>query len=454
VPCAFKRLPGRVLTVLTLRFGLALLTVFALPSASGADAPLATPDAVTHAVIRDIEFTGNTVTRRSILEQEMLVHVGDPADPVLIEKSRQAIMNLGLFVSVSATLEPRDDGVALRIHVKEKYYLLPVPKLNRNEQNQVSLGAEITLDNMAGFNQQLKLRYETEEAPGLSKGEIVSYDAGYFYPRLLGSAYNLRSNVGKEVSPAEVVSGVSLISLYKKEAWTADISLSRWLEPIGPSRGWQVGGGLVWRRNIYDYVSGLPTASFQDSKAVGISALVQHIDVADYLYSRSGIDYGYVGEYGSKMLGSDTHYTRHAFYYRRYFLLEGGNHENIDVQVKLGLSSGDMFFGDLYAYGLGGNKSLRGYDSGSITGNSYVLLNVQYLRPLFGYKPLRGVLFLDAGNAYPSNLEFHIGKLLWDAGVGLRLRVKALVKVDLRLDVAYAPDTGLTRVFLGTREMF
>lgn len=432
---------------------LLLLVLSAFHPALGADTPGLSAEATAPPVIREVIFTGNDVTRRLILDQEMLVHVGDPADPVRIEKSRQAVMNLGLFITVVASTEPRDDGVALRIHVKEKYYILPVPKLNRDEQNQISLGAEVTFDNMAGFNQQLKLRYETEEASGVSNREITTYYAGYYYPRLLGSTYNLRSEVGKEISPAEEVSGAPL-SLYEKEAWTAALTITRWLDPIGPSRGWLAGGGLVWRRNIYDYVSGPTTTTFQDSKAVGIAVSIQFVDVADYLYSRSGIDYGYTGEYGSKTLGSDTHYTRHEFYYRRYFLLDGGKHENIDVQAKLGLSSGDMFRGDLYAYGVGGSRTLRGYDSGSFTGNAYALLNVQYLQPLFGYNPFRGAVFLDAGNAYPNNLELHLGKLHWDVGLGLRLRLKAFVKVDLRLDVAYAPETGTTRAFLGTREMF
>lgn len=437
-----------------LRWSLVLSVLFALQPAFGADTPAVSGDAAGLPVIREIVFTGNEVTRREILAQEMLVHVGGPADPVLIEQSRQAIMNLGLFVSVFAITDARDDGVVLRIHVKEKYYFLPVPKLNRNEQNQISLGAEIAIDNLGGFNQQFKLRYESEDAPGLSNREITSYYAGYYYPRLLGTTFNLRSEIGKDVSPAEEVSGTSLLSLYEKEAWTATLMLTRWLNPVGPSHGWLAGGGLVWRRNIYDYVSGPSTPTFQDSMAVGIAASIQFVDVADYLYSRSGIDYGYTGEYGSKTLGSDTHYNRHEFYYRRYFLFDAAKHENVDVQAKLGLSSGDMFLGDLYAYAIGGNKSLRAYDSGSITGNAYALLNVQYLRSLFGYNPLRGSVFIDAGNAYPNNLELHLGKLHWDVGLGLRLRLKAFVKVDLRLDVAYAPETNQTRAFLGTREMF
>ena len=405
-------------------------------------------------VIKAIDFSGNRVTRRQILEQEMLVKVGDPADPALIERSRQAIMDLGLFVAVEAHLEPTDGGVVLHILVKEKYYILPVPKLNRDERNHFTLGAELSLDNLAGYNQQLKYRYENEQATGLSGGKVTTDLISYSYPRMFGTAYNLQAGVTEQTSPAEVVNGSSLTSLYRLKAWSGNLQLSRWLNRTGPSRGWQVGGGAVVRTNNFEYLSGAPTSNFMDARAVGITLLGQFTDVHDYLFSRSGVEYGYNGEYGDPALGSDSHYTRHEFYYRKYWLLPNGPHENIDFQSKFGISSGNMFPTDTYAYSLGGSRSLRGYDSGTYTGNAYVLFNVQYLRPLFGYYPLRGAVFLDVGNTYPNYRELHLGDLHWDAGLGLRLRLKSFVKVDLRVDVSYAYDTGEVKVFAGSKEMF
>ena len=405
-------------------------------------------------VITAIEFTGNRVTNPKILRYEILVKEGDIADPALIERSRQAIMDLGLFVSVDASVEQRDDGVVLHFVVKEKYYILPVPKLNRDDDNNISLGAEISFDNLAGLNQQLKLRYETEDAPGLSGGKLETNTLSFNYPRMFGSPYAFGAAIDQTHMPAEVVTGTTVTSLYQLEAWTASLQLSRWLAPRGPSRGWQVGAGLVWRRNGYDYVSGVPTDTFQDGRAVGISVLGQFLDVHDYLFSRRGKEYGYVGEYGAPVLGSDTLYTRHELFYRRYILLEGRPHENLEYQGRLGLSSGDIFAGSGYAYSLGGSKTLRAYDTGSFLGNSFILFNLQYLRPFFDYYPLRGALFLDIGNAYPSNEKIDLGDLKWDVGIGLRLRLKSFVKIDLRVDVAYAYDTGEYKVFAGTKEIF
>jgi len=355
---------------------------------------------------------------------------------------------------VDAVVEPGADGHVLRIVVKEKYYILPVPKLNRDDDNKFSLGAEISLDNFAGLNQQLKVRYETEEAAGLSGGQINTHSFSYNYPRVLGSAYLFRTDISQQYSPAEVITDSVVSSLYKSEAWTANLQVSRWLNRTGPSVGWQVGTGIVWRRNIYDYVSGTTTDTFQDARAVGLTVNGQFIDVRDYLLSREGLEYGYTGEYGSPVLGSDTEYKRHEFFYRKYILLEGRPHENVELQARLGLSSGDIFAGTGYAYTLGGSKTLRAYDTGSFLVNSFVLFNLQYLRPFFGYYPFRGALFLDVGNAYPSNEKIDLGDLKWDVGIGFRLRLKSFVKIDLRVDVAYSYDTGEYKVFAGTKEVF
>jgi outer membrane protein assembly factor BamA len=364
-------------------------------------------------------------------------------------------MDLGLFVSVKAALETNEDGAVLRITVKEKYYILPVPKLNRNEDNNTySWGGELALNNLAGLNQTLKVRYESQQADALSGGKTETSLLSYDYPRVFGGPYEFRTDITQVRTPAEVVTNGVLESLYELQGRTVSMQVSRWLAPIGPSRGWQVGGGLVWRRNNYDYVDYAPTSTLQDSQAVGVSVLGQYVDVHDYLYSRSGVQYGYTGEYGAPLLGSDTLYTRHAFFYRHYILLDGRPHENFEFQSLLSLSSGDVFLGDTYAYAIGGSRTLRGYTSGSITGNAFVILNVQYLRPFFGYYPLRGVVFVDIGNAYPSNERINLGDLKWSTGLGLRFRLKSFVNIELRVDVAYAYDTGQYKIIAGTKEAF
>lgn len=444
---------------------LSWLAVLLFPLSVGAARPGEIPapsPAESLPVLRAIEFIGNRVTREQILRQEMLVKEGDPADPSRIEQSRQAIMNLGLFVSVRVQIRPVDDGVVLILILKEKYYILPVPKLNRDDDNNFTLGAELTVDNLGGYNQQLKLRYETEEASAVAGGEFVAYLFSYSYPRIFGGPWQLQTEFTQETGPVDGKLNNQETWLYEKQDRAVKALISRWFKKTGPSAGWQSGGGLIWRRNVYDFIECYATVplpcpvpgAFLDSTAVAVLATLTYANVSDYLYSRQGTEYGYNGEYGSMTLGSDTRYTRHELFWKYYYLFDGRPHENLETQFRLGLSSGNMYLSDEYAYALGGNRSLRAYESSAATGNAYFLLNLQYLRPFFGYYPLRGAIFLDIGNTYPSNERMHLGKVLWDVGAGLRFRLKSFVKIDLRLDFAYSLDTGETRTFLGTKELF
>lgn len=443
------------------RWAFGVLYFLTLLPGMGGNARAAEP-ATAHGVIVAIEFVGNKVTREKILRQEMSLKEGDVSDPVQIEISRQAIMDLGLFTSVRFETEPRAEGVLLRVTVKEKYYILPVPKLNRDDDNKFSYGAEISFDNLSGLNQKLKLRYEEEDSSEVVGEKTNTSLISYNYPRLNGSPWTLGVDISKTHSPLQISVRNTLQDL-DRDAWTASVQASRWLNESGPSQGWQLGGGLIWRRNVYDVAwrrSVLPedlntqVDPYRDAQAVGFSGLVQFVDVRDFLYSRSGVEYGYSGELAAPILGSDTHYTRHDFFYRKYISFPDRLHENIDVQARLGLSSGNIFANDSYSYSLGGSKTLRGYKTGSFLGNSYVLLNAQYLRPFFGYYELRGVLFFDIGNVYPSNTEINLGDLKWDVGVGIRWRLKSFIKIDLRVDAAYSHDREDWEFFAGTKEIF
>lgn len=401
-------------------------------------------------VISEIQFAGNKTTRSEILLQEMLVKPGDPADPALIEQSRQAIMDLGLFKWVRAELLPAPDGRVLHISVKEKYYFLVIPKLNRSDEG-VGYGGQLRLDNIAGLNQQLKLTYENEKTNLSSSGEQDVFSLLYVYPRVFGGPYRLELDGGVERLPVETLTGDTVTANYDRTSSIAGFRLTRWLNLKGPSQGWQVGGGLVWHQLTHSYLSGTPNL-YQDGTAVGAVGLIEYNEVHDYLYSRGGKNYGVNVEYGLPGLGSDSGYDRELFYYRGYWPVFDWPHHNLDVQFQLGLSSGALFGID--AYSLGGSSSLRGYESGSITGNAFVSANVEYKAPLFGYYPLRGVVFVDAGDAFPSNSDISLSGLKWSAGLGVRLKLKAFVRLDLRVDAAYAFDTKETKVYASSKQMF
>jgi outer membrane protein insertion porin family len=269
--------------------------------------------------IGEIRFSGNDVTLERIMLQEMLIEPGDPADPDRIEHSRQAIMNLGLFKSVTAELLPGDErGRVLLVTVKEKYYILPFPKLNRNEDNQIGYGAELRLDNIAGRNQQLKVSTEREKSTISSSGEQDVYSVNYRYPRMFGGPWQLDVFVNRERVPIDLIDFGIVTGSYERTTTEGSVMATRLLNGSGPTRGWQFGGGISYRGRKLDLLSGqqLP---YENRVGVGVIAVAEFSDIQDFLYSRAGKTYGINLEFGVRGLGSDTDYNRQLLYYRGYY---------------------------------------------------------------------------------------------------------------------------------------
>lgn len=398
-------------------------------------------------VITDIRFVGNEITRPQILLQEMTVHVGDPVDLRRIAESRQAIMNLGLFSSVEADLLPGDnEGRILQITVKEKYYLLPIPRLNRNADGDINYGGELRWDNLAGYNQRLDILYSIG-LPADSQSRTHDVTINYSYPRLAGSPYSLDVNarrLNERLYPDDPAT-----SEYEHDMHSTSFLVSRYLKSTGPSRGWRVGAGLGWSHDGYQLVSGAP-GLYGDTQATVINVIADNTDVKDYLYSREGWSYGYSLSWAAPGLNTDT-FALHQVYWRNYTPIGERAYQSLDTQFRLGTSTG--YSG--VAYSLGGSDSLRGYPRGAAEGRSFALANIEFLSPLSSTTPtVRGVAFTDIGNAYGDDRMIDVRDLKTSVGIGLRVALKWFVKIQLRLDYAYAIDTHERKVYAGTKDAF
>lgn len=431
------------------------MAAFAVTTCASAEEAVVAPAAPVESappIIREIRFAGNKVTQPGILLQEMTLTVGDRAYASEIEVSRQAIMDLGLFKSVTAETAPMDDGVSLLITVDEKYYILPIPKLNRDADNNISLGAQLRLDNLGGLNQQFKFTYENERSSLETVQDLIQiWELEYHYPRVLGTANQVDLYVSRRETPTGSVDSAGAPVLYTNTFDYFNLGLGRWLVKQGPTRGWHGGFSLVLQKQAIDVFQGMPSAL--DGVGVGIGAFFEYTNVRNLLYSRNGREFGWLGEFGAPWLGSDTDYTRHLLYYRAYYPVTNRPHTTINTQVQLGLAS-DTLFGGL-AYSLGGSKSLRGYPAGGLLGNAFMLVNMEWLTPLNrDYLPLLGGVILDIGNTYPSNSELNLSDPKIGAGFALRYKLKSFVKIELRLDYVYNVDTGEWKAYAGTREAF
>ncbi len=415
-----------------MRFGSWVLLLILLSSAADAAERIA-----------DIRFEGNRVTKDHILMQEMTVTVGDIANREAIENSRQAVMNLGLFEWVRWELTEAANGLLLTISVKEKYYVLPLPRLDGDPDGSYSYGADLRLDNIGGLNQRLKLILDNSSHVNDKDALKRELSAEYSYPRIEGSSYNLNADFEIERREFDILEE-STEARYRRESRRIGVEVSRWLDTFGPSRGWRIGGGYTLEQRDFSRLSGASLR--EDDQAVALSGSILFDALQDHGYYRSGGVTGYQANVGLKELGSDYFYNRHTVFYRRYHAYGDGH--NLNWQLRFGAAKGRKFEG--LAYEIGGADTLRGYDS--VDGNAMALANIEYLKPL--WRRLRGVLFADVGNVYPDLGDTDLTDLRTGAGLGLRWDVTWFVDLSLRVDVAYGFDTKEVQSYAGTSRTF
>ena len=417
--------------------------------------------------ISSIRVVGNEVTNAKIILQELPFRVGQTLDAKHLEKGRQAVMNLKLFKKVEfrllAEAEDSDsmDEAALmpdlseapdrilEIEVDEKYFLLPVPRINRNADGDIKYGVQLRWDNILGLNQTVKLTAERKEYGDATLNPKNSVEFEYLYPRIVGTPYLLDIRFDDTTTQVDELGLSGTPSVYDEHVRSSRFSVGRYLERKGPSEGWHYRIGLSRSDVEYAWVSG-DTDLLQDRTLVSFVGRLDNEKVKELDFSRHGVAYGYETSIGLTGLGSDEEYSSHDFYYRLYQPVFDKPHQNLNIQFRFGFSN----YSSGETYLLGDSSRLRGYEREDVTGNAFVLLNMEYLFPVFDYYPFRLVLFGDIGNAYKNVRAIDLGELESGFGAGFRWKVRSLVNTDLRLDVAYGLGSGLTKVYAGTHHNF
>ncbi len=104
------------------------------------------------------------------------------------------------------------------------------------------------------------------------------------------------------------------------------------------------------------------------------------------------------------------------------------------------------YYADLPIYDkffAGGTDTIRGYNERTVGplngGNALFVNNLELKHTLVG--PLRGVIFLDAGDSWADYISIN-GDLQWGAGVGVRLTIPGTV-MAIRLDYGWPIITDL-----------
>lgn len=408
---------------------LALVLLVPGPAVAAAPAP---------APITAIRFEGNEVTRPPVMLREIVIAPGDPADPDAIERSRQAIQDLGLFSSVETRQRRVEDGIEVTFVVEEKWYFLPIPRFDANSEGENAYGLSLRWYNVGGLNHTLRGNWTKRDEAKLNKGESTSYSLSYSMPFVLDSPYGVGFSIGHSESP------ITDPGNYTERIESAGFALSRSFGTGPASQGWNTSLLLNWTDQATEGPAGTPEA-YGQATALGLSAHFR--DIRYNLYSEDGVSYGATATSAKDGAGSDYSFNRIVGSYERYNLVGARPHQNLNFFASLGSYHGGPVQHTTYdgAFGLGGASLLRAYPGDFVVGDFYYRLGAEYLRPVVA-DWLRAVVVLEAGNAFEDarNLDDRVYTSL---GLGLRMRLTFLVNVEIEAGLAWPLDGGDQRFF-------
>jgi outer membrane protein assembly factor BamA len=306
-------------------------------------------------------------------------------------------------------------------------------------------------DNLFGRNQQSKLTVAYKSFQDADEDDETQIRWNYFYPRIINTPYSLSVTIAQnDTNLDETIDGET--GRYERQRRFFRVQGGMWLNREGPSQGLTIRTGPVIDDYEHTFVSGTD-GLLPDVTVMGITVGLNGYYVDDLLLSRSGHHYGVETTLADDVFGSEINFIQHFVFYRKYIPLEMAENANLNYQLRAGYISQSILGPPQFE--IGGSSSLRGYDRETVEGNSFMILNVEWLYPVFNRETLRSAVIFDMGNAWTRDSEINPFDLKYSLGVGLRWKLQRFVRTDIRIDIAHGlSDDGETKAYLGTRLTF
>lgn len=358
-----------------------------------------------------IEISGNTKTRDKVIRREVRLDEGDVFNSSLLRRSYERINNLNYFETVEIIPKPRPEEklVDLDVRVKEKPTgFLSVGGGYSSVDKLIGM-VDLTQANLFGKGQLLKIRGELG-------GQSAFYDISFRDPWFMD----------KEISFSASLYNLTREYIeYKRKAFGFGFG-------FGKSLSEYVRGEIAYKieqATIYD-VADDASVIIKDQKGTKITSSITPFVVRDsrdnYLDpsrgSRNSIYFTYAGIFG------DNYFVKSEIDSAWFFPL---GKTTAMLRGRFGVARG-IWGKELPLYErfyVGGLYTVRGLDfaeagpkdpktGDAIGGTEELIFNVEYIFPIITDIKLKGVVFLDVGNAYEDFDEF--GTLRYTTGVGVR----------------------------------
>lgn len=157
------------------------------------------------------------VTKKSIVEQELLFESGDPFDPKLLEESERNLRVLGIFRDVSIFPLPERDGVIdVVVHTEDAWSTEPQLNIGGTSENR-ELEMGLVEKNLFGYAKTVSFVFQDQT-------ERESVEFHYFDPRLRGSRYRLELEYETRTDGFSLLGGVDRPFYSLRTPWAFRVS--------------------------------------------------------------------------------------------------------------------------------------------------------------------------------------------------------------------------------------
>ena len=395
--------------------------------------------------VNKLIIKGNVKTKDAVIRREMKIVPGEHFDGKKLRRSKENLYNLGFFEEVTYDTEPTavPDKQDMIVNVKEaKTGELSFGAGYSTVQDFVGF-AEIKQNNFDLFNfptftgggQNLKLRGEVGT---VRKDYELSFTEPWIFDRPVSFGFDLYK---KTISESESF------------GYGYDEKRQGGVLRLGKALGEWTKGDIAYRLEEID-ISNIPEDASADfkleegSNTIKSVALLLSKDTRDNIFNPTTgwVRTGSV-EVAGGPFGGDKDFVKYIGTSAWYFPMFGEN--VLELKLRAGIVDGfsDSPIVPIYErFYAGGANTIRGYrerrigpkdpnTDDPIGGESMFVGNAEYLFPIM--KSLKGAVFCDIGNVWPTIEDFGEGSLKSSVGVGVRMKTPI---GPLKLDWGYGLD--------------
>jgi outer membrane protein insertion porin family len=412
-----------------------------------------------------IDVTGNTKTRDKVIRREMRLQEQELFSGTKLRKSRDALQRLGFFrdVNIGTRRTERDDRLDLVVDVKEAQTGAVSAGAGFSSADALLFNLQINENNLFGRGQRLVLNVDVGS---IRRNIILSFTEPYFRgtPLTVGiDAFNWRlefDGFDREGT------GASINGTYPVVALGYDEILGLPMEDV------RIGMGYRLEKATIDQLTSQATPSIKAEQGTStISSVTPRI-------SRNTLNHAFDPTAGSAQdaslevagLGGDQFIkaeVNNRLYYTFLHSKRFGDFTySLGTQAGWGIGDAGLEAGDhdlplFERYFPGGINSIRGYEARTlgpreakrnsrtgkiefttpIGGSVLLVVNNEIIFPIVKGLGLKGVLFVDAGNAYSGLDDLSYDKTRFAAGGGVRwLSPLGPLRVELGFPFNDKPD--------------